>query len=153
MSLQPELQHVIDQLEIQQLPITYANAIDTKNFDALDDVFTPDAYIDYRAFGGPDGKYPTIKKFLQDALPNFPHFMHLVGNVAVKISGDTATGRTACFNPMVCKLADGAEQIMYIGLWYHDKYARTPKGWRFVERIEERCYVDNAPEGLSTASN
>jgi len=147
------LQDIIDQLELQQLPVSYANAIDGANWDALDDVFTPDAYIDYRVFGGPDGRYPEIKKFLRESLPTFPHYMHMVGNIAVKITGDTASGRTACFNPMVCKLADGTQQIMYVMLWYVDKYVRTPRGWRFTERVEERCCVDNAPVGLPTSSD
>ena len=58
------LQQISDRLEIQQLFTDYATAIDTKKFDLLDAVFTPDAYIDYRAMGGIDGRYPEIKAWL-----------------------------------------------------------------------------------------
>ena len=51
------LQEVSDRLEIQQLMAVYSNAIDQRNFDRLAEVFTPDAYIDYRAMGGIAGHY------------------------------------------------------------------------------------------------
>jgi len=37
------LQEMSDRLEIQALLARYAHAIDTRDWDGLDDVFTPDA--------------------------------------------------------------------------------------------------------------
>jgi SnoaL-like domain len=37
---------ISDRLEIQQLLVDYSTAIDSRRFDDLDAVFTPDAYID-----------------------------------------------------------------------------------------------------------
>jgi hypothetical protein len=59
------LQAVSDRLEIQQLAVDYAHAIDSRDFDLLDDVFLPDAFIDYRAVGGRHGRYPDIKQWLK----------------------------------------------------------------------------------------
>ena len=42
---------ISDRLEIQQLIVDYSTAIDTRRFDDLDAVFTPDAYIDYTRSG------------------------------------------------------------------------------------------------------
>jgi hypothetical protein len=28
---------------------------------------------------------------------------------------------------------------------YHDRYERTPDGWRFAERVYEIKYLDNSP--------
>ena len=50
------LQEISDRLEIQQKMTDYSAAIDHKDYDALDAVFTPDAYIDYRVMGGIDGR-------------------------------------------------------------------------------------------------
>src|ERR1700756_1995645 len=75
------LQELSDRIEIQELIIRYSNAIDRRDFDGLDSVFTPDAYIDYRALGGIDGQYPVIKDWLGPALAGFPHYFHLVGNI------------------------------------------------------------------------
>ena len=54
------LEEISDRLEIQQLLVDYSTAIDTRRFDDLDLVFTPDAYIDYRAMGGVDGNLSLI---------------------------------------------------------------------------------------------
>ncbi|MGH8456227.1 MAG: nuclear transport factor 2 family protein [Stenotrophobium sp.] len=143
------LQEISDRIEIQQAMVDYASAIDQKNFDALDRVFTADAYIDYRAMGGIDGPYPKIKAWLSETLQRFPHYYHLVGNVALEIEGDTAHSKIACFNPMQMALPDGKTQVMFFGLWYIDQWVRTGEGWRMRERIEEKCFDFNLPSGLN----
>jgi SnoaL-like domain len=142
------LQEISDRLEIQQLMIEYSSAIDLRDYDRLDNVFTPDAYIDYRAMGGIDGRYPEIKAWLKPALGVFPHYCHMIGNMAITVTGDTASARTICFNPMEAKLAEGKTQVMFLGLWYVDKFVRTPNGWRISERVEEGCYAHNVPAGI-----
>jgi hypothetical protein len=135
------LEEISDRLEIQQLLVDYSTAIDTRRFDDLDRVFTPDAYIDYRAMGGIDGPFPDVKKWLADVLPNFPAYSHLIGNFDVKITGDTATSRILCFNPMVLGGSpDAGGQIMFCGLWYDDEFARTADGWRMTRRVETKCF-------------
>jgi SnoaL-like domain len=146
------LQQISDRLEIEQLIVDYANAIDRRDFDALDQVFTPDAYIDYRAMGGVDGKYPEIKAWLKPALDKFPGYSHLVGNITAKVEGDAATARTLCFNPMMVNLADSKTQVMFLGLWYADKLIRTPEGWRMTERVEESGYAHNVPGGIQVSA-
>ena len=143
------LQEISDRLEIQQLMVSYSHAIDARDFDRLDTVFTPDAYIDYRALGGIDGRFPEVKAWLKPALANFPKYYHMVGNVDITLDGDTARTRLACFNPMECPLPGGGSQVMFIGLWYIDQLVRTPQGWRIRERVEESCYVHNVPASLA----
>jgi len=132
------LEEISDRLEIQQLLIDYSTAIDKRRFDDLDHVFTPDAYIDYRAMGGVDGRFPEVKAWLAQVLPNFPAYAHMLGNFDVRIAGDTASSRTICFNPMV--LGGDQNQILYCGLWYDDEFIRTPEGWRMSRRVETKCF-------------
>ena len=127
---------ISDRLEIQQLLVDYASAIDQRRFDDLDRIFTPDAYIDYRAMGGIDGPYPTVKAWLAEVLPNFQAYYHLLGNFDIRLAGDTASGRTMCFNPM--KLSDDG-QILFCALWYDDDFIRTAEGWRMTRRVEAKC--------------
>lgn len=131
-----DLAEISDRLEIQQLLVDYATAIDQRRFDDLDRIFTANAYIDYRAMGGIDGAYPAVKAWLAEVLPNFPAYYHLVGNFDIRLSGDIATGRTMCFNPM--KLNDDG-QILFCALWYDDEFLRTPHGWRMTRRVETKC--------------
>ena len=133
------LEEISDRFEIQQLLIDYSTAIDSRRFDDLDRVFTPDAYIDYRAMGGIDGRFPDVKAWLADTLPKiFRTHAHMLGNFDVRISGDTASSRTFCFNPMVFE--GDTNQVMFCGLWYVDEFARTPEGWRMTRRVEEKCF-------------
>lgn len=144
------LAELSDRIEIGDLVVTYADAIDRGDWDALDDVFTPDAVIDYTATGGIRGTLGEIKTFLSQVMGMFTSYQHLTGPVKVELDGDTATGRTICHNPMTISGADGVADTMFIGLWYVDRYVRTPAGWRIAERVEERSYVHNAPPGFPT---
>ncbi|KWC75402.1 hypothetical protein WL57_35300 [Burkholderia cepacia] len=148
----PDLQTLSDHHDIRELIVAYSTAIDTRDFDALDAVFTPDAAIDYRAMGGIAGRYPDVKAWLRTVLPRFPQYQHLVGNLSIQLDGDTARGRTTCFNPMEVALPDGGTQVMFLGLWYVDRFARTALGWRIAERVEERCYGHNVPAALAGAT-
>jgi hypothetical protein len=146
-----DLQRLSDRLELQQLVTDYAYAIDERAFERLDQVFAPDAYIDYRAMGGIDGPYPKVKAWLPQALKSFPGFMHFIGNLWFEIDGDEARGKIACFNPMVVPTPEGGSDTMFLGLWYHDRYRRTAAGWRIVERVEHKCYDFNMPEWMKQA--
>ena len=137
-----------DQLALQRLVTEYAYAIDERAFDKLDHIFTPDAYIDYRAMGGIDGPYPRVKAWLPEALKPFPGYMHFIGNLWFHVVGDEAVGKVACINPMRVPKADGGDEVMILGLWYHDRYRRTPQGWRISERIEKRSFDYNMPDWM-----
>ncbi len=142
------LEEISDRLEIQQLMIAYSTAIDTRRFDDLDDVFLPDATIDYSAMGGEKGRYPEIKDYLKAGLGRFPNYYHMIANPDIRLDGDSATSRTICFNPIEIELADGGRQVMFLGLWYVDRHVRTPLGWRIAERSETACYGHNVPGRL-----
>ncbi|MFD0364802.1 nuclear transport factor 2 family protein [Nocardia sp. GCM10030253] len=139
------LQEISDRLEIQDLMVRYSHAVDTKQWDLLDDVFTTDAHIDYSAMGGAVGDLASTKAFLAQVLPNFPAFQHLISNSSITIDGDTATGRTMCHNPMLVANGDGQQSIMFCGLWYLDTFARIDGRWRIKARVEEKSYMYLAP--------
>ena len=134
------LEEISDRMEIQDLMIAYSYAIDSRNWDALDDVFTPDAHIDYSVFGGSVGDLPSTKAFLAEAMPMFSAFQHMVSGSTITIDGDTAAVKTQCHNPMA--IGDGDDpDLMFCGLWYVDQLVRTADGWRIKERVEEKVYM------------
>lgn len=144
-------QEISDRLEIQQLFVDYADAIDRRDWDALDRVFMPDAYIDYRAVGGIDGTYPEVKRWLAEALGSFRAYYHFIGNFSIRIEGDRASSRSICFNPMEMSLGEGQSQVMFYGIWYLDRLVRTADGWRLSERREQKCFDHNVPQILRDA--
>jgi len=145
-----DLQALADRLEIQDVLSRYAWALDTKEFDGLDDVFTPDARVDYTSSGGEAGAYPEVKAWLAKVLPHFPAYQHFVTNPQITIDGDRATSRSEFYNPMVMNKPDGSRGIFFVGGQYHDRLTRTPAGWRISERVEISVWTDGdvpAPPG------
>ncbi|WP_340315840.1 nuclear transport factor 2 family protein [Rhizorhabdus argentea] len=130
------LREISDRLEIQQLLIDYADAIDTNDMAKLDNIFTPDAFVSYTPYGGREGRYSELRDWLRESLSAFSATQHLVANPDIRIDGDVATGKVMCFNPLVAKSGDAPNGVMFLGLWYKDCYARTPDGWRITAREE-----------------
>jgi hypothetical protein len=145
-----DLQEISDRLEIQDLLARYTDAIDRRDWDALDRIFTPDARIDYSAVGGAAGNLPEIKEFLDESFKFFASSQHLIGSSVVDISGDEAKARTICHNPMVfgpMAADDGGDpRLLVCGIWYRDRLVRTPEGWRIAERVEESSYMKEIPK-------
>lgn len=143
------LQEISDRFEIQDLVYRYADIIDQRCFDELQEVFSDDAHIDYSAVGGPMGDKASTIAFLKKALPAFKCYQHLNANVQITVTGDTAVGRVMCFNPQELMLGKDKSQLFMLGLWYNDKYVRTAKGWRIQERVEVMSWHFNAPDFMS----
>lgn len=140
----PDLQALADRLDIEDVLTRYAWALDGKQFDELDDVFAPDAHIDYTSSGGEAGAYPDVKAWLAGVLPHFPAYQHLVTNKHITIDGDRATSRSEFYNPMVMAKRDGTTSIFFVGGEYHDQLVRTPNGWRITNRVEKSIWTDGA---------
>jgi len=134
------MKQISDQMEIQKLLTRYCTGIDTKQYDMLDSVFTPDATIDYTSAGGPRGPFPEVKAWLETVLAIFPMTQHVVGNFDITVNGDTGTSRCTFFNPMALGNEDGTRQMLFVGGYYNDKLIRTSDGWRITERVEEGAW-------------
>ncbi len=149
-----DISEISDRLELEQLMARYVEAIDTKNWDLLDTVFTEDAHLDYESSGGPAGKgdYPAIKEWLRENLAIFPMTQHMVGKSLVDIDGDIAKCRTIFYNPMGVPVNEAGiydpagEQlhIFVVGGWYNDTCVRTDEGWRINEKKEDHAYTEGA---------
>jgi ketosteroid isomerase-like protein len=124
-----------DRIEIDDLLVRYSTAIDTKDFDLLDDVFTADADCDYEVVGDFRGDPAAFKAWLSEVMGFFDFHMHYVTNRAVVLDGDTATAVSYLYNPCVLKGGDGT--VLDEGGRYHDTLVRTPDGWRIASRREE----------------
>jgi ketosteroid isomerase-like protein len=140
-----DLQEISDRLEIEALIARYCHAIDRRDLDALDALFTEDAVIDYTAFGAPRAGVAEMKRYLAEVLALHSAYYHLAATTTMSIDGDTAECHTICHNPMVLQGEAGSGTLYYCGLWYHDRLVRTDEGWRIAERVEEKCYLATMP--------
>src|SRR4051794_11545720 len=112
---EPDIKVIADRLEIEDVLTRYAWSIDTKSFDGLDEVFTPDAHIDYSSSGGIAGAYPEVKAWLASVLPHFPAYQHLVTNKQIQLRGDSATCRSEFYNPMMQNKGGGKTSLFFVG--------------------------------------
>jgi hypothetical protein len=134
-----------DRIEIHDLLTRYTRAIDTGEWDRLDDVFLPDAHIDYSETGGLVGSYPEVKAWLAKMLPLFPRRQHLLGQSDVTLDGDAATVVAYFVNPMVGPGAGDQETLWEFGGLYHHALVRTDAGWRSRELVEELIWKRGVP--------
>lgn len=134
------IQQALDVLAIQQLLAKYVFAIDAKDFERLDEVFTDDAVVDYTATGGAIVSYAGLKSWLAEALATFPLTQHQIGLPLIALDGDRASARTMLFNPML-QSADESNHLFFVGATYVDDLVRTAAGWRISRRLEVDAWV------------
>ena len=115
-----DITEISDRMELEKLVTDYATAVDTKNFDEFNTLFTKDAHIDYTAVGGIAGSLQEIIHYLESALDHFPNYQHLISNISLTLDGDTASGKVMCFNPMQTE----DDQVFFLGMWYQDTYQK-----------------------------
>ena len=118
-----------DRLELHELPGRYGDAIDDRDWDRLDTIFTQDAVFDLTDLGGPRCEgLAAIKKFM-DEFDGHPK-THLMMNV---YANETAEGAELRFR--IIALFSGGK----VGTGsYYDDVVKTPDGWRVKDRVVTR---------------
>jgi hypothetical protein len=125
-----------DRDAIVETQIRYADACDTREFALLREVFTPNATGDYgdRSPEGVEGFVAMIAGFLTHCGPT----QHLLGNHVVAIDGDRATARCAIRAFHAGRPGSANADCTYtVYGTYHDRFVRTPEGWRIEHRRME----------------
>lgn len=131
---------IADRFEIEDLLTRYATGVDTKDWDLWESCFTPDAHIDYSAFGGTTGGVKEVRAWLAEVMTRFAATQHLVTNRDIELDGDRATARSGFYNPMAYALGDDKRVLFFEGGYYCDELVRTSEGWRIKTRREEFSY-------------
>jgi hypothetical protein len=136
---------LLDRLAIDDLLTTYTTAVDRHDWDALDEVFTADAFIDYTATGGIAATYPEVKQWLAATLPAFSAMQHVLGQKAVEVEGDEARVRAYFLNPLVVDRPGVGPWRMELGGVYVHTLVRTGAGWRSRQLVEELLWERRDP--------
>jgi len=115
-----------DRLEIHELPGRYGDAIDDRNWEGLDRVFTDDATFDLTDLGGPVlSGLAEIRRFM-DTDATHPQ-THLMTNIYVD---EQPGGAKLCFR-LVARQKGG----VFGTASYYDDVVKTPAGWRVKDRV------------------
>ena len=127
------IQYLLDRLAIHDTIVRGCTAIDTRQPDLFDQVYSEDAVIDYSPLWGP-ADYKSFREWSKgwadSASTKFDSWQHLVSNMVVEIDGDTAKAMTDFYNPLVAK----DQSVIHAYARWHDKLKRTPAGWRVSHR-------------------
>jgi len=132
---------------IDALLTRYATAIDGRDWELLDTVFTSDAHLDYRSAGGVAGPYPDVRRWLEAVLPIFDVMQHHVLNRVVRVHEGDVRATSNFYNVNVLPI-EGAPWIFKVGGRYHDKVVLDGEVWRIAQRIEETLWWENPMPGL-----
>ena len=155
--IEADVRYLLDRLEIQDVLTRYGLGQDTHQagdndvLEQWDEVFAPDATVDYSVAGGPEAgvSYRALAEFMRGAglagggsMSVLRNWQHLEGVATVTIDGDRATARTPHLHTHKGRY-DGTDgwNVVEAGI-FHDELERRSEGWRITHRRLEIHYVD-----------
>jgi hypothetical protein len=110
-----------------------------RDYDRVASLFTHDGalrmpYINVQLAGREE-----IRAWGNRAQGLWDYFVQTTHPGTIQLSGDTASGRA--YIQELIRLRDGHSELNFA--IYHDRYQRTPDGWKFSERLYEIRYLDS----------
>lgn len=139
-----DVQVWLEKLEIQEVLVRYARALDERKPELFDDVFLADAELDYRAAGGICGDPGAWQEWVHGTMSRFDSWQHLLTNFVIEVAGDRATAFTRCYNPLQGQTPDGGSFVLHVGCNYDDQLVRTGDGWRIAKRVLGMDWLDDS---------
>ncbi len=136
-----DLQAIADRVEIEALRGEFTDAIMMRDYDRFASLFTQDGVWRIPYVNVEFVRREEIRAGIERMQSLWYYFVQTVHPGTIQLDGDTASGRG-----YVCEfghLRDGRSELNYA--LYHDRYQRTPDGWKFTERVYEIRYLDTSP--------
>ncbi len=130
----------MDRVQIEALRGEFTDAAMMRDYDRLAALFTPDGAL--RIPGAADLAGREQIRAWGERVPQIVGFF--IQNThpgTIRLDGDAASGRA--YISELIGLRDGSSHLNHA--IYHDRYRRTPDGWRFTERVYEIRYLDTTP--------
>jgi len=119
-------------LAIQQLPVRYAMAVDSRDFDTWTHLFIEDVNCGRRGQGR-----EVLKGFIENACKGFYRSVHQIcGHKIDFVDADHATGAAYCR----AEHESGSDWVV-MAICYFDTYERRDGKWFFVRRKERSWYM------------
>jgi ketosteroid isomerase-like protein len=134
-----DLQTIADRVEIEALRGEFTDAMMMCDYDRVASLFTHDG-----AWRMPDIPAELAGREEIRAWGERRPADYLVQTThpgTIQLDGDIASGRA--YIQELGRSRDGRSGLNYA--IYHDRYRRTPDGWKFTERVYEIRYLDTTP--------
>jgi hypothetical protein len=132
MSIEARLAAVEARLEIGQLPIRYALAVDARDVEGWVNLFVPNVDCGSRGAGR-----DVLRPIVADQLTRFYRSVHQIVGHRIELTGpDSAVGQTYCR----AEHEAGGKWIV-MAICYQDTYRRDDATWYFERRREQHWYA------------
>jgi ketosteroid isomerase-like protein len=136
-----DLQAIADRVEIEALRGEFTDALMMHDYDRFASLFTQDGawripYINAEFVGQAE-----IRAGIERMQGLWDYFVQTTHPGTIQLEGDTTSGRA--YISEFGHMRDGRSELNYAV--YHDRYQRTPDGWKFAERVYEVKYLDTTP--------
>ena len=149
-----DLRSIVDRVEIEALRGEFTDAGMTHDHDRFAALFTEDGVWRIPAAGIEFTSRAAIRAGRERLHGGWEFFVQTIHPGIIQFDGDpareapggarpsnTASGRS--YVAELGRLRDGGSHQNYAV--YHDRYRRTPDGWRFTERVYQVRYLDTTP--------
>jgi ketosteroid isomerase-like protein len=136
-----DLQAIADRVEIEALRGEFTDAVMMRDYDRVASLFTPDGALRMPNVPVELAGREEIRAWGERAPALWDYFVQTTHPGTIRLDGDTAAGRAYICE--LIRLRDGYSELNYA--IYHDRYQRTPDGWKFTERVYEIRYLDTTP--------
>jgi ketosteroid isomerase-like protein len=136
-----ELQVIADRVEIEALRGEFTDAVMMRDYDRLASLFTADGVVRIPHINEEAVSREEIRAGVERLQDLWEYFVQTTHPGTIVLEGDRAAGRA--YISELGHLRNGRSQLNYSV--YHDRYERTPDGWKFTERVYEVIYLDTTP--------
>ncbi|WP_407839131.1 nuclear transport factor 2 family protein [Streptomyces sp. DSM 116496] len=132
---------IADRFEIEALRGELSDAVMMRDYDRVASLFTPAGALRWPHIGKEFVGRDEIRDGIEWGQGLWGFFVQNVHPGTVQLDGDTAVGRA--YVQEFGRMRDGSSHSNFAV--YHDRYQRTPGGWKFAERVYEVRYLDSTP--------
>ena len=136
-----DLQPIADRVEIEALRGEFTDAVMMRDRARLASLFTPDGALRMPNIPAEMVGREQIRTGGERLQAQWDFFVQTTHPGTIQLDGDIATGRA--YIQELARARDGRQGLNYA--IYHDRYRRTPDGWKFTERLYEVRYLDTSP--------
>jgi len=136
-----DFQAIADRVEIDALRGEFTDAAMMRDRARLAALFTPDGALRMPNIPAELVGREEIRAGGERLQAQWDFFVQNTHPGTIQLDGDSATGRA--YIQEIARTLDGRQGLNYA--IYHDRYQRTPDGWKFAERVYEVRYLDTTP--------
>jgi ketosteroid isomerase-like protein len=133
-------QAIADRVEIEALRGEFTDAVMMRDYDRLASLFTQDGAVRMPHINAEATSRADVRAGIERMQGLWDYFVQNTHAGTIQLDGDTALGRAYISELMH---GPGGSHVNYAV--YHDRYQRTPDGWKFTERVYEVRYLDTTP--------